>query len=140
MILPGISGSFILVLMGRYKDVLGAIDNVLHRVEFGHSVLLLVLFTIGVVLGLASFVRILSWTFKRYRDITIVTLAGFMIGSLRKVWPWKIDGLLENGNTVPQIDGRFYIALGLLVVGFVLVMAIEVAARYFEKRQSSITE
>lgn len=140
MILPGISGSFILVLMGRYKDVLGAIDNVLHRVEFGNSVLLLALFTVGVVLGLASFVRILSWTFKRYRDITIVTLAGFMIGSLRKVWPWKIGGVLENGNTVPQLDGRFYVALGLLIVGFLLVMAIELVARYFEKRQKAVSE
>ena len=139
MILPGISGSFILVLMGRYKDVLGAIDNLLHRVEFGGSLLLLALFTLGVVLGLASFVRLLSWTFKRFRDITIVTLAGFMIGSLRKIWPWKAGDVLENGNILPRIDERFYIALGLLVIGFLLVMAIEFAARYFEQRRKPVS-
>ena len=140
MILPGISGSFILVLMGRYKDVLGAIENLVNRVEIGPSVLLLAIFSVGVVLGLASFAQLLSWTFKRYRDLTIATLAGFMIGSLRKIWPWKIDGVLDNANTLPPIDGRFYAAVGLLVLGFVLVMAIEVAARYFEKRQKSVSE
>ena len=137
MILPGISGSFILMLMGRYKDVLGAIENLTRRTDLGASVLTLALFTVGVVVGLASFAQLLSWTFKRYRDLTIATLAGFMVGSLRKIWPWKAGYLLENGNVLPRIDGRFYIALGLLVIGFLLVMAIEFAARYFEKRRGS---
>ena len=118
MILPGISGSFILMLMGRYKDVLGAIENLTRRTDLGASVLTLALFTVGVVVGLASFAQLLSWTFKRYRDLTIATLAGFMVGSLRKIWPWKAGDLLENGNVLPRIDNRFYIALGLLVIGF----------------------
>ena len=135
MILPGISGSFILMLMGRYKDVLGAIENLTHRTDLGPSVLTLALFTVGVVVGLASFAQLLSWTFKRYRDLTIATLAGFMVGSLRKIWPWKAGDLLENGNVLPRIDDRFYIALGLMIIGFLLVMAIEFAARYFENKR-----
>jgi len=134
MILPGISGSFILMLMGRYKDVLGAIENLTHRTDVGASLLTLGMFTVGVVVGLASFAQLLSWTFKRYRDLTIATLAGFMLGSLRKIWPWKVGDVLENDNTLPQIDNRFYLALGLLIIGFLLVLAIEGVARYFENR------
>ena len=55
-----------------------------------------------------------------------------MLGSLRKIWPWKVGDVLENDNTLPQIDNRFYIALGLLIIGFLLVLAIEGVARYFE--------
>ena len=134
MILPGISGSFILMLMGRYKDVLTAIDGVVHRSNFGHSLLTLGLFVVGVVLGLASFAQLLSWMFRRWRDLTIAVLAGFMVGSLRKIWPWKAGDVLDNANVLPHLDGRFWIAVGLAVLGLVLVIAIELAARRFEKR------
>ena len=139
MILPGISGSFILMLMGRYKEVLGAIDGVTHRTALGTNLLILGLFLIGVVAGLASFAQLLSWMFRRWRDLTIAVLAGFMIGSLRKIWPWKIGDVLENGNTLPRIGRDFYFALGLIIIGFVLVVAIEVAARYLEKRQNGVS-
>lgn len=138
MILPGISGSFILMLMGRYKDVLAAIDGVVHRSNFGGSLLTLALFVVGVVLGLASFARLLSWMFKRWRDLTISVLAGFMVGSLRKIWPWKAGDVLENGNVLPQVDGCFWIAVALAVTGFALVVAIELVARYFERHRNGI--
>lgn len=138
MILPGISGSFILMLMGRYKDVLAAIDGVVHRSNFGNSLLTLVLFIVGVLLGLASFAQLLSWMFKRWRDLTIAILAGFMVGSLRKIWPWKAGDLLDASNVLPRIDGRFAVAVALAVVGFALVIAIELAARYFEKRRKPV--
>ena len=102
------------------------------------SLLTLALFIVGVVLGLASFAHLLSWMFKRWRDLTIVALAGFMVGSLRKIWPWKIDDDLEKLNRLPQIDGDFWIAVALAVVGFALVIAIELAARYFEKRRKTV--
>lgn len=138
MILPGISGSFILMLMGRYKDVLAAIDGVVHRSNFGGSLLTLVLFVVGVVVGLASFARLLSWMFKRWRDLTIAVLAGFMVGSLRKIWPWKIDDDLEKLNRLPQLDGRFWLAVALALAGFALVVVIEFAARHFEKQRKSV--
>ena len=137
MILPGISGSFILMLMGRYKDVLAAIDGVIHFDDFAASLLTLVWFVVGVVLGLASFAQLLSWLFKRWRDLTIAMLAGFMVGSLRKIWPWKIGDDLKMSNRLPQIDGDFWIVVALAVAGFVLVIGIEFAARRFERRAES---
>ncbi len=81
MILPGVSGSFILVVLGKYTFILNALK------EFDLGVLLV--FASGCLLGLVTFTRLIGWLFKKYRDITIAILAGFMIGSLNKVWPWK---------------------------------------------------
>lgn len=81
MILPGISGAFILVLLGKYEDVLEA---VVHG-----DVVTLSIVGAGCVVGLASFVRLLRWLLARYHDRTVAVLTGFMLGSLRKVWPWK---------------------------------------------------
>ena len=134
MILPGISGSFILMLMGRYYDIMGAIGDLTTFKNIGANLLTLFCFIVGIAVGLASFVRLLSWTFKRFRDLTITVLAGFMVGSLRKIWPWKVDNAMQNANTLPQLDRDFCIALAWLVAGFVLVLVIEFAARRFEKK------
>lgn len=81
MILPGISGAFILLLMGKYSYILEAVSNL----EIG----ILLLFAVGAVAGIVSFSHLLSWLLKNYHRITVATLTGFMIGSLNKVWPWK---------------------------------------------------
>lgn len=81
MILPGISGSFILVLLGLYTLVLGAVKNL--------QLDILLLFASGCVLGLLSFARVLSWLLQHWRDMTLAFLTGLMVGSLNKVWPWK---------------------------------------------------
>ena len=81
MILPGISGAFILLLMGKYSFILQAVQ------EF--NVGILVLFAIGAVAGIISFSHLLSWLLKHYHNITVSLLTGFMVGSLNKVWPWK---------------------------------------------------
>lgn len=95
MILPGISGSFILLLMGAYELVIGTIkefvDAVLH-VDFsdlGTQIKIVGAFGVGAIAGLISFSHVLSWLFKRFHDITIALLTGFLIGSLNKIWPWK---------------------------------------------------
>lgn len=99
MILPGISGAFILLILGKYKYVTGA----LH--EFNYQVILI--FVAGCVTGLMSFVRIVSWVLDKYYQVAIAVLSGFMIGSLNKVWPWKevltyrID---SKGNQIPALD------------------------------------
>ncbi|MBP5532297.1 MAG: DUF368 domain-containing protein [Lentisphaeria bacterium] len=137
MILPGISGSFILMLMGHYNTVMEAIKGMTGFRDVSDNLRILGCFFLGIVVGLASFAQLLSWMFKRWRNLTIVVLAGFMIGSLRKIWPWKLDDSFKGSNVLPEIDLNFWIAVALAVVGFALVVAIELAARSFEMRQKA---
>lgn len=81
MILPGISGSFILLLMGSYLTVLDAVND--------RDLMKIAVFGAGAVVGLLSFSRVLNWMFNRYHDLTIAVLSGFLLGSLNKIWPWK---------------------------------------------------
>lgn len=94
MILPGISGSFILLLMGQYKFILSAVNDL--KISY------IVTFGLGAVIGLISFSNVLSWLLKKYHNITVAFLAGFMIGSLNKVWPWK-HTLLSHTNQFAKI-------------------------------------
>lgn len=82
MILPGISGSFILLLMGKYKFILGALQ--------AFQLKIIALFSVGMAVGILGFSHLLNWLLKRYHDVTVALLAGFMLGSLNKVWPWKV--------------------------------------------------
>ncbi len=95
MILPGISGSFILLLLGAYSSILGAISGLITSLKdsqwvlvFDHG-LLLTVFALGCLVGLISFSRLLNWAFKKEHDIIVAILTGFLIGSLNKIWPWK---------------------------------------------------
>lgn len=87
LMLPGLSGSFMLLLMGMYTIVIPAVKSVL-KFNFDKLVLVIV-FAAGCGVGLITFSRVLSWTFKNYRNQTLALLTGFMIGSLNKVWPWQ---------------------------------------------------
>ena len=99
MILPGISGSFILLLMGKYLYILGAISS--------FDIATIALFGTGAAIGIISFSHILSWLLKHFHTATISLLMGFMIGSLNKVWPWKqtLETTLDShGETIPLIE------------------------------------
>ena len=118
MILPGISGGFILVLLGKYQFVLDAVTTL--RID-----VILVLMA-GAVCGLLSFSRLLSLLLERYRETTIALLAGFMVGSLNKVWPWKAGG--ENilpPNLFEFSHDAMLTGLALAVAGFVVTWALE---------------
>ena len=91
MILPGISGSFILVILGAYKTL----SDALHDVDIKK----IVIFMLGAVVGLLSFSRLLKWLFKHHENTTLAVLTGFIIGSLNKVWPWKRTLSVLNDNT-----------------------------------------
>ena len=95
MILPGISGSFILLLMGSYQTVLEAVKD--------KNLLTIGVFIFGAVIGLLSFSRVLKWMFSKYHDFTIAILTGFLIGSLNKLWPWKSN---TRTTRVRTHDGR----------------------------------
>jgi putative membrane protein len=118
MILPGISGSFILVLLGKYDYVLGAVKSL--------NVSVMIVFACGALLGITSFSHLLSYVLKRYHDITIAVLSGFMLGSLNKVWPWKEpleSNPLMEANKAP--DEFVWQAITLMVVGFGIVYVLE---------------
>lgn len=140
MILPGISGSFILVLLGLYSYVLTAVK--------GLDLAVLLVFASGCVVGLVSFAGILRWLLTHWRDLTLAFLTGLMIGSLNKIWPWK-ETLTwrtnSQGEQVPVLqsnlwpeqfaqlsgqDPQLWWAIGLAVTGVVLVLGLEwLAAR-----------
>jgi putative membrane protein len=131
MILPGISGSFILLLLGKYSFALHAVNE--------RIILDLLLLGAGAVTGLILFANLLSWLLKKYHDITIAVLVGFMIGSLNKIWPWKetlktivVEGelkpLLEK-NILPSVGNpgdQFWMALLMAIAGILLILIIEI--------------
>jgi len=99
MILPGISGAFILLLLGKYEFMINSLIN--------FNIPVIIVFMLGCVLGLLGFSRFLNWILTHYRFPTLALLAGFMIGSLNKVWPWKeviSFRLNHNGDQVPAFD------------------------------------
>lgn len=95
MILPGISGSFILLLMGSYEAVIGSINmltTAIFSVDFETSLVAasrLGVFGVGAIIGIKAFSKVLTWMFDNYKNTTLTLLTGFMIGSLNKIWPWK---------------------------------------------------
>jgi len=118
MILPGISGSLIMVILGHYKNVLTAVAS--------RDLLFLAIFASGIVVGLGLFSRLLSWLLRVHRSGTIVFLIGVMLGSLRKVWPWQIDNLDKTfSNVAPQFGWQFVFALIIAAASFVLVWKLE---------------
>ncbi|MFT0623329.1 DUF368 domain-containing protein [Ectopseudomonas guguanensis] len=135
MILPGISGSFILLLLGLYSVVLGAVKDL--------NLLVLAVFASGCLVGMLSFARLLSWLLSRWRDLSLAFLCGLMLGSLNKVWPWKetltwrVDSkgeqvpLLQNNLLPGQFadisgqDPQLLFAVVLAIGGIVLVLGLE---------------
>ena len=122
MILPGISGSFILLLLGMYQPVLEAVK----QAEFG----LLLAFLSGCAVGLLSFVHVLKWTLHRFHDTVMALLAGFMAGSLLKLWPWRLSGEHGLGDTwlwpsqyaaITEQSAQLPLALTMVVVAAGLV-------------------
>ena len=97
MILPGISGAFIVLLLGRYETVLGALKNVLHFNLSAQDLGTCAVFGAGCVCGLAVFSRVLHWLLTRHHDTTMAVLCGFMLGSLYRIWPFQRD-------LTPQIE------------------------------------
>jgi len=170
MILPGISGSFLLLVLGQFKYVWGSVAIL---ASFGKGVSTEVLINAvktvaflgaGCVVGLGSFVHLLNYLFKKYHDLTVVTLIGFMVGSLWKLWPWKTilsysvrtksDVLIVNaaniepykiaGNKIKilvdqnicpaSFDKMFFFAVALVVFGFAIVFVME----YFADKEEEV--
>lgn len=141
MILPGISGAFLLLILGQYawvlsqlnelrdamtqRDLSGVFGVVWHLMPLG----------LGAVVGLLLFARILSWLLARFHWGTLAVLIGFMVGSLTKIWPWREvtrtevigekERILADRMVLPAVNADLFLALGLAVLGFVLIMSLE---------------
>ena len=159
MILPGISGSFILLILGKYQYIMGCISDLVSGVNFGQNFLILCIFGIGAVVGILGFSKFLHWLLARWNKEALIVLAGFIIGSLVKVWPWSnteaivlsqfpdaallaesLDGHLPaevlaqySGSTDPHIAGAILFAL----IGFGLVTGIELAGKIINRRRAA---
>jgi len=135
MILPGISGAFILVLLGAYKTLSTAFHD--------FNIKNILIFVAGAVVGLLSFSKLLKWLFNNHKNITLAILTGFIIGSLNKIWPWKetlstrIDSkgievpvlqesiLPEHFTKLYQLDAQIGFAILLMSIGFFSIIILE---------------
>ena len=132
MILPGLSGSFVLIIMGNYALILGAIGSA--------NISILIPLALGCVFGLIAFSHVLSWIFKHFHDQTIALMSGFILGSLAIIWPWKntLVNTIQRDDKPPKevvtgyqwylpslTDATTWLALALIVVGAVSLWIME---------------
>ena len=131
MILPGISGSFILIILGAYKTL----SNAIHDIDIKK----IMIFVAGALLGILSFSHLLKWLFKHYHNVTLALLTGFIFGSLNKVWPWKEtltchtnskgikSPLLQESVSPLSFDGenQILLAVVLMILGFLTILILE---------------
>lgn len=148
MILPGISGSFILLILGKYAYIMAALKNL--------DTTIIVVFLIGCIIGLFTFSRLISWFLNRFHNYAMALLAGFMVGSLNKIWPWKkaelfrwnshgeqvpmyernlwpTDYLAETGQSPMIIQAILYMALGFMIVVIMEKVALAIKKSQEEK-------
>ena len=111
MILPGISGSLILVILGVYKILVEALDNL--------DIKIITSFIVGAVIGVISFSKILKWLFKNYKSLAYSIMLGLVIGSIEKIWPWNKSFSAELSN----ID--LFVSISLVILGFIIVFLLE---------------
>lgn len=133
MILPGISGSFILLILGKYQYIMGAISNLVSGVDFGRNLLILCVFAIGCIVGILSFSRFLHWLLARWNKETLIVLAGFIIGSLVKVWPWSNPEALAQAEEAGSM--LYGSAIIFALIGFGLVTGIELIGKSIARKK-----
>ena len=127
MILPGISGSFILLILGKYEYIMGVITGLVSGENFADNLLILCIFLAGAIVGILGFSKFLHWLLARWNKETLIVLAGFIIGSLVKVWPWNETAVTTSDGL--HIGGAVLFAL----LGFSLVTGVEIAGKMMKK-------
>ena len=159
MILPGISGSFILLILGKYQYIMGVITDLVSGVDLGRNLLIIGVFGIGAVVGILGFSKFLHWLLARWNKETLIVLAGFIIGSLVKVWPWsnaeaivtsQFPELAAMAETLPDgipaeivnqymgsADLHIIGAVIFALIGFSLVTGIEFAGKAIGGRKKA---
>ncbi len=158
MILPGISGAFILLLLGAYTSVIGYITQfgegilTLNATLFWDASLKLTVFALGAITGIKVFSKVLTWMFQHHKNIILAVLTGFMIGALNKIWPWKqvLEYRMNHaGEQIPFIeksilpsnfeaDPQILYAVLFGVIGFLVIFLLEKLAGSMENKNSVI--
>ncbi len=155
MILPGISGSFILLILGKYQFIMGAISDLVSGVDIVRNLIIIGIFGIGAIFGILAFSKFLHWLLARWQKETMIVLAGFIIGSLVKVWPWSnmeaivcsqfpaVAKMAESGidiapmvaQNLDKVDMMVGSAVIFALTGFFLVTGIEVAGKIISRKK-----
>ena len=136
MILPGISGAFILLILGKYEFITATLKNPFEP----RQLMIIIVFCLGCLIGLLSFARLLNYLLKNFRPLTLAFLTGLMAGSIKKIWPWKeiietkfVGGkprVVWGANMMPEtLNTEVMMAIGLATIGFIAVLIIERLAR-----------
>ena len=156
MILPGISGSFILLILGKYQYIMGVISGLTTGENFSQNLVIIAVFLVGAVFGILSFSKFLHWLLARWNKETLIVLAGFIIGSLVKVWPWsnaeaivcsqnpELALMAENleGGLPAELVSQYMAGADLHIagavvfalIGFSLVTGVEIVGKMLAKK------
>lgn len=139
MVVPGVSGSHLMLLMGNYELIVTEAVPALTKVStFMHGARILLPFVLGALLSIVTFSYLLSWLMRDYRDSTLSVLAGFMLGSLPVVYPWKepSNDMMDYVFHLPNWNGELLIAAVMVALGAFSVYVLELMARHTEKKQA----
>ena len=155
MILPGISGSFILLILGKYEYIMESISDLTKGIDVADNLIIMGIFWSGAIVGILGFSKFLRWLLGKWHKETLIVLAGFIIGSLVKIWPWtNIEAIITSqhpdvaqalaGNQVTAgivdqyagtIDPQIGSAVIFAIIGFALVLAIEYSSKMIANRK-----
>ena len=139
MVVPGVSGSHLMLLMGNYELIVTeAIPALTKASTFLHGARILLPFVLGSILSIVSFSHLLSWLMRDYRDSTLSVLAGFMLGSLPVVYPWKepTADMMDYVFHLPNWNTELLVAVVMAVLGGLSVYLLELMARHTERKQA----
>ncbi len=145
MILPGVSGAFILLILGAYETAINTVNDLVEGTTTGNfdllkeALLKFLLLGIGAIIGLKVFSKVLNWMFKHHKNLTLAILTGFMIGSLNKIWPWKevlktrinsegLEVTVLDKSILPSAylgDSQLLLALVFIIIGFATILILE---------------
>jgi putative membrane protein len=135
MILPGISGSFILLILGKYQYIMGCISDLVSGTDVTRNLLILGVFAAGALVGIIGFSKLLHWLLARWNKEVLIVMAGFIIGSLVKIWPWgNPEAMLQAERAGGLLWGW---ALLFAIIGFSLVTIIEITGKRLNRKQQA---
>jgi putative membrane protein len=135
MILPGISGSFILLILGKYQYMMGCISDLVSGTDVTRNLLILGVFAAGALVGIIGFSKLLHWLLARWNKEVLIVMAGFIIGSLVKIWPWgNPEAMLQAERAGGLLWGW---ALLFAIIGFSLVTIIEITGKRLNRKQQA---